>query len=102
MPDPAAAPAALPPVAFIGGGNMASAILGGLIRQGAAGEPFEVVEPSADARDRLAREFGIAAQAEAGPALARCAAGGLGRQAAELSRRPPQPVRRWTRRRPCT
>ena len=65
--------AALPPIAFIGGGNMAGAILGGLIRQGAPAAAFEVVEPNAAARGRLAREFGIAALTEASEALARCA-----------------------------
>ncbi|MDM0010964.1 pyrroline-5-carboxylate reductase [Variovorax sp. J22P168] len=65
-------PTPLPPIAFIGGGNMASAIIGGLIRQDTPAGTFEVVEPHAEARERLAHEFGIKAQAEAGPALARC------------------------------
>ena len=58
-------------VAFIGGGNMASAIIGGLIRQGLPAGQIEVVEPFAEARDRLLAQFGIVAQHEAGPALAR-------------------------------
>lgn len=62
----------LPPVAFVGGGNMASAILGGLRKSGLPAGHFEVVEPWAEARERLARDFGIAASAEAGPALSRC------------------------------
>jgi len=62
----------LPPVAFIGGGNMASAILGGLRKAGLPADHFEVIEPWAEARERLARDFGLAASAEAGPALARC------------------------------
>ena len=52
---------------------MASAILGGLIRQGLPASAVEVVEPHEEARLRLARDFGISAQAEATVALARCA-----------------------------
>ena len=46
-------------LAFIGGGNMASAIIGGLIRQGHAPQHILVVEPLADARERLLSQFGI-------------------------------------------
>jgi pyrroline-5-carboxylate reductase len=59
------------PIAFVGGGNMATAVLGGLLRQGLAPGLVDVVEPFADARERLARDFGVAVHAEAGPALAR-------------------------------
>jgi pyrroline-5-carboxylate reductase len=46
---------------FIGGGNMASAIIGGLRRQGMAAEQFIVVEPYAPQREKLLADFGIAA-----------------------------------------
>jgi pyrroline-5-carboxylate reductase len=58
-------------IAFIGGGNMASAILGGLLRQGLAPAQVEVVEPFAEARTRLQSQVGVTAQEHAGPALAR-------------------------------
>ena len=56
-------------IAFIGGGNMASAIIGGLIRQGMKPAQITVVEPFAETAARLQRDFGVAVLAEAGPAL---------------------------------
>ncbi|MDB5915611.1 MAG: proC [Ramlibacter sp.] len=58
-------------IAFIGGGNMASAIIGGLIKQDIPAAHIVVVEPFEEARARLAQRFGVQAQASAGPALAR-------------------------------
>lgn len=49
------------PIAFIGGGNMGSAILGGLLRQGLPAAMVQVVEPWAPARQRLQQEFGVRA-----------------------------------------
>ena len=57
-------------IAFIGGGNMASALIGGLRRAGMAAVQIVVVEPLEAQRDKLAAEFGVTASAAAGPALA--------------------------------
>jgi pyrroline-5-carboxylate reductase len=57
-------------IAFIGGGNMASAIIGGLIRQGMTAEQFTVIEPFAPTAAKLQLDFGITALPAAGPALA--------------------------------
>ena len=60
------------PVAFIGGGNMAGAIIGGLLRQGLAPAQLEVVEPFAAARDKLLADHGVHAKEQAGASLQRC------------------------------
>lgn len=56
-------------IACIGGGNMASAILGGLRKQGLAAEQCIVIEPFDAARTKLQHNFGISALAHADASL---------------------------------
>jgi pyrroline-5-carboxylate reductase len=57
-------------IAFIGGGNMASAIIGGLLRDGLQPAQCMVVEPHAPQRDKLLAELGISALPQANASLA--------------------------------
>ena len=57
-------------LAFIGGGNMAGAIVGGLVRSGRDPRSIVVVDPNDAQRERLRREHGVEAAEEATPALA--------------------------------
>jgi pyrroline-5-carboxylate reductase len=58
-------------IAFIGGGNMASAIIGGLLKQGMTPDQILVVEPFDEARTKLKDLFGIAALSAPDASLAR-------------------------------
>jgi pyrroline-5-carboxylate reductase len=61
------------PIAFIGGGNMAGAIVGGLRAAGWAPESILVIDPGDAARDRLHSEFGVRTAAAADSTLAAAA-----------------------------
>lgn len=52
-------------ILFIGGGNMASAMIGGLLARGEAAAEIGVVELNAEARASLAARFGVAVFADA-------------------------------------
>ena len=58
-------------VTFVGGGNMATALIGGLVAKGADDRDFRVVEPHPAQQDKLAARFpgvGIFGEATAGAA----------------------------------
>lgn len=57
-------------IAFIGGGNMARSLIGGLIARGVAPDSIRVAEPVADLRDALQRDFNVAVSTEASSAVA--------------------------------
>jgi pyrroline-5-carboxylate reductase len=59
MTRPANTPFQEARLAFIGGGNMASAILGGLIREGMAPAQVTVIEPFADTAAQLKAAWGV-------------------------------------------
>jgi pyrroline-5-carboxylate reductase len=55
-------------ITFIGGGNMARALIGGMIARGVASNAFGVVEIDADARSAVAARFGVATFPQVEPA----------------------------------
>jgi pyrroline-5-carboxylate reductase len=56
-------------ICFIGGGNMASALIGGLLKRGYSSAHLRVVEINADNCRRLHNDFSIRASDEPGPAV---------------------------------
>lgn len=52
-------------IAFIGGGNMASALIAGLANKLTAGANIHVADPNAEALARLAQQFGVSTSAQA-------------------------------------
>ena len=57
-------------LAFIGGGNMAAALIGGLVKRGVAAPHLVVADPSAEQRQRLAHDYGIATTPDNAAAVA--------------------------------
>ena len=58
-------------IAFIGGGNMAAAIIGGLRKQGTPASAIEVVEPFEATASALQAQTGVSVHPQAGDFLAR-------------------------------
>ena len=58
-------------IAFIGGGNMASAIIGGLLKSGLVASQIQVVEPFEEQRVKLKQQFGLAVHTASGESLAK-------------------------------
>ncbi len=57
-------------IAFIGGGNMAAALIGGLIKRGVAAADLLAIDPNEAVRKRNEQQFGIGTGAAADAALA--------------------------------
>ncbi len=59
----------LPVIAFLGGGNMARSLIGGLVARGADPARIRVAEPVQPLREALAKDFGVQVCAEAAAAV---------------------------------
>ncbi|KAA2285169.1 pyrroline-5-carboxylate reductase [Arenimonas fontis] len=57
-------------IAFVGGGNMARALIGGLVARGRAGASIQVAEPVPALREALAADFGVGTHETASEAAA--------------------------------
>ena len=75
-------------IAFLGGGNMAAALIGGLIAKGTEARSISVVEVSPAARERLGARFPVHVATAPDAAMQRCRRRGAGGQAAGREERP--------------
>lgn len=57
-------------ICFIGGGNMATALIAGLLQQGVTADAISVVEISEENRARLNKDYGVTVCSEPGPVVA--------------------------------
>jgi len=66
MNDTSNANPSSPCIVFVGAGNMASALIGGLIARGTAPAALQAIDPSASQREALGARFGITTHAASG------------------------------------
>ena len=59
-------------IAFIGGGNMATALIAGLVKELGAGAQVHVVDPNAQALEKLASQFGASTATSIGDGVGAC------------------------------
>jgi pyrroline-5-carboxylate reductase len=59
-------------IGFLGGGNMARALIGGLLGRGMPAAQLSVGEPAAPARELLVRDFKVQVSADNGTAISSC------------------------------
>lgn len=52
-------------IVFLGGGNMANALIGGMVKQGFAATDIDVIDLGADARAKLTASYGVTCHASA-------------------------------------
>jgi pyrroline-5-carboxylate reductase len=57
-------------IAFVGGGNMATSLIGGMLARGTAAADIAVADPDASQRERLERHFGVTTVSAATAAVA--------------------------------
>lgn len=87
-------------ITFLGGGNMATALIGGMLERGFAAADLQVVELGEAARGALAQRFGVrAVEAFDDAALARRSSGRDSLRSASTTRipsvRPKRAALRW-------
>jgi len=52
-------------ISFLGGGNMANALIGGMLKRGFAAADITVIDPGSEARDKLVQSYGVTCLASA-------------------------------------
>jgi pyrroline-5-carboxylate reductase len=57
-------------ILFLGGGNMANALIGGMLKQGFAATDIHVIDPGAEARAKLSAAYAVNCHASADSAPA--------------------------------